>query len=80
MRNTAIIRQILRANGIGRGYSEMFTNKYKNCRTVKAYLYRDNNVERAKEMILDEVPEATFKTVEGLYSAPSFIVRVPRTY
>lgn len=86
-RLTAQVRKILRETGVAGSY-EMWTNKYKNCRTVKCYAPRDNNLiakaaSQIEKLCIANGVKFDMKVIEGRTwygNRRSVIVRLPRDY
>lgn len=81
---TAQVRKILRDTGVAGSY-EMWTNRYANCRTVKCYGPRDNELildaaEQIEEFCKDNNIDFNMKVLENndwRGSTRSVIVRLP---
>lgn len=56
---------------------ELWTNLYKNCRTVKCYAYDDAEIDAMKSAIAVALPDATVKTIVRQSWYTSVIVRLP---
>ena len=81
---TKIARNIIRACNKRR--VELWTNKYKHCRTVKCYLTDDTAENEIVAMVAKHLPNATVKVVASPFNSgssynsyfpPSLIIRIP---
>ena len=85
IRPTQIVRAVMRA--AGKRSDLIWTNSYKQCRTVKCYAHNDQNLQNligAIRTALDQagVNEIGFKVRPGPFwrgGTQSLIVRIPRT-
>lgn len=79
--NTRVIREIMRKHG----HRDIYTNKYKNCRTVKCYSNPRTNTKMFKELMTElkqHGMEFEIKITKAPYkwSTAGVVIRVPITY
>lgn len=57
--------------------AELWTNLYKNSRTVKCYVYNDNEIDAIKTAVAGVLPEASVRVIKRTSWYSSLIVRLP---
>ena len=73
--NTKIARNAIRSV---KKNAEIWTNKYDSCRTVKCYVYTDEEINAINAAVAGALPEATTKIIRRSSWSISLIVRLPR--
>ncbi len=73
--NTQIARNAIRSV---KKNAEIWTNKYASCRTVKCYVYTDEEINAINAAVAIALPEATTKIIRRSSWSISLIVRLPR--
>ena len=56
---------------------ELWTNLYKNSRTVKCYVYNDDEIASIKSIVATVLPEASIRVIKRTSWYSSLIVRLP---
>jgi hypothetical protein len=75
---TKIARKIIR-NSISQQHVDIYTNKYKHCRTVKCWITSDDYENEIRGAVARLLPEATVRVLSPIssYYPPSLIIRIP---
>lgn len=75
---TKIARNIIRSAKGNKRYIALYTNKYKNCRTVKCYAGNEETQRKIIQAVGKELPQATVKVIMSPTGiGKSLIVRIP---
>lgn len=72
--NTKIARNAIRSV---KKNAEIWTNKYASCRTVKCYVYTDEEIDAIHVAVIRALPEATTKVIRRSSWSISLIVTLP---
>ncbi len=76
---TKLARKIIRAEFPENANLDIWTNKYKTCRTVKCYASDTRLVNRITKEVTSLIPEATVVLRQPIfkYGRPALIIRIP---